>query len=174
VLDLVVLDHVVEEVLLLQLVARELEPLLDLALALGGTLAQPPLVLFEARRPDEDRDRSGDALRDCQCAFGLEIEQRDAACVEDPVDLRAQRAIAVARVLDVLEEGALRGPALELLLAQEVVVDAVGLPLPAPPGGRRDRDLELGEAGKDALDERSLPRARWSRDDDDPRATGYR
>jgi hypothetical protein len=80
----------------------------------------------------------------------------------------------VAGVLDVLQEGAVGDPALELGVAEEVVVDPVPLTRPAPARGRGDRDLEPREAGKDALDERALPRTRRSRDDDDAGAPGYR
>jgi len=70
----------------------------------------------------------------------------------------------------VLEEGPLGDAPLELVGRQEVVVDAVEL-AGAPASRRRgDGDLEVRKAGKDALDERPLPRARWSRDDDDARA----
>jgi hypothetical protein len=74
----------------------------------------------------------------------------------------------------VLEEGARAGPLLELGGAEEVVVDAVDLARPAPAGGCRDGDLDTREAGKDALDQRALPRPRWSRDDDDAAARRYR
>jgi hypothetical protein len=74
----------------------------------------------------------------------------------------------------VLEEGPLAGAALELLRVEEVVLDAVDLARPLAPGGGRDRDLDVREAGKDALDERPLPRTRRSRDDDDPGARRYR
>jgi len=52
---------VVELARLAQLLAGQREAFLDLAFALGRTLAKPPLVLGEGRSLDEDRDRSGDA-----------------------------------------------------------------------------------------------------------------
>jgi len=74
----------------------------------------------------------------------------------------------------VLEEGVLVDPPLELGRAEEVVVDPVELARAAPAGGGGDGDLEMREAGKDALDERPLPRPRGPRDDDDAGAPGYR
>jgi hypothetical protein len=70
----------------------------------------------------------------------------------------------------VLEERPLGDPPVELLGAEEVVVLAVALARAGAAGGRRDRDLQEREAGKDALDERALPRTRRSRDDDDARS----
>ena len=57
-LELVVLDDVVELVRLLELLAREGDPLADLARALGRPLAQPALELLDAGG-DEDRDGAG-------------------------------------------------------------------------------------------------------------------
>jgi hypothetical protein len=74
----------------------------------------------------------------------------------------------------VLEEGPLGDAPLELLGRQEVVLDAVALAGPPPSRRRGDGDLEIRKAGKDALDERALPRTRWSRDDDDAGARRYR
>jgi hypothetical protein len=74
----------------------------------------------------------------------------------------------------VLEEGAGGGAALELVRAQEVVVDPVDLARAAAAGGGGDGDLNVREAGKDALDERPLPRSRGSRDDDDACVRRYR
>jgi hypothetical protein len=70
----------------------------------------------------------------------------------------------------VLEEGAGGDAPLELPRAEEVVVLAVALTRPGPARGRRDRDLEEREAGKDALDQGALARARRSGDDDDARS----
>jgi hypothetical protein len=74
----------------------------------------------------------------------------------------------------VLEEVALADATVELVPVEEVVVGAVDLARALPPRRRRDGDLEMGEAGKDALDQRSLPRPRRSRDDDDARTRRYR
>jgi hypothetical protein len=49
--------------------------------------------------------------------------------VEPALDLRAQRPVAIAAVGGELEEVVLLDPALELLRAEEVVVDPVRLPL---------------------------------------------
>jgi len=92
----------------------------------------------------------------------------------DAVDLRAERAVAVARVLDVLQEVPAVDAPRELVGRQEVVLTAVLLAGSAPPCGGGDGDLEFGKAGKDRPDERALPRTRRSRDDDDARSRRYR
>ena len=70
----VVRDDVVEVAGLLGLAARQLEALADLARALRGPLAEPPLELGEARRLDEDRHGVGEGGLDLLGAVGLELE----------------------------------------------------------------------------------------------------
>ena len=70
----------------------------------------------------------------------------DAPVGEPPLDLGAQRPVAVAAVGGVLEEVTVPGPAIELLAVEEVVVAAVHLALARLARGRRDRQLELGHA----------------------------
>lgn len=172
--DLVVDDHVVELPHRLELHAAGRQPGGDLALGVRCAPLEAPAQLGERGRRDEDRGRLGHVAADGARAGQLDLDQRGSAGGEDAVDLGAERAVAVARVLDVLEEGPLAGAALELLRVEEVVLDAVDLARPLAPGGGRDRDLDVREAGKDALDERPLPRTRRSRDDDDPGARRYR
>jgi hypothetical protein len=74
----------------------------------------------------------------------------------------------------VLEEVAPGDATLELVAVEEVVLDPVGLTGAPAAGGGRYRDLEPLETGKDALDQRALPRARRSRDDDDAGTRRYR
>src|SRR5437763_1289197 len=81
------------------------EPLGELAGALGGPLAQPPLEFVDGGR-DEDRHRPRIPLLHAPGALGLELEQRHVTAAPDPVELGAERAVAVAGdVDDVLEEG---------------------------------------------------------------------
>ena len=95
----------VEQVRLLQLLACEREPDVDLSAALGRALAQSALELSEGRSPDEDRDALLDRLLNAERALGLEIEQRRPPPVADPVDLRPERPGAgTPRQVDVLEE----------------------------------------------------------------------
>src|SRR2546426_526062 len=68
-LQVVVDDPVVERGLELELLLRDVEALLDLALALGRPCAQPLLELLPARRRDEDRHRARDAVADRERAL---------------------------------------------------------------------------------------------------------
>ena len=169
-LDLVVQHDVVELVRLRELLAREADPLADLALALARPLAQPALELRD-RRGDEDRHGARHVLLHVERALRLELEDGDAPVAGDPVDLGAQRAVALARdVGDVLEEVALVDAADELGVGEEPVLAPVLLALAAQAGGRRDRDLELGHALEQGLDERALAGPRGAGDHEDGRA----
>ena len=97
-----------------------------------------------------------DLLLHAQRALDLELEHADPALGGDPVDLGAQRAVAAADELDVLEELARLDPGDELLLAQEPVLAAVLLAGPLRPRRRRDGDLELREPLDEPLDQRPL------------------
>src|SRR5262245_5561478 len=173
-LEVLVHDHVVELAHRLQLDPAGREPGGDLPLGVGRAALQAPAELGERGRGDEDRGRLGHVAAHRAGPLQLDLDERRRARGEDPLDLRAQRPVAVAGVLDVLEEGALRDQRLELRGAQEVVLDPVDLARPAAAGGGRHRDLQPREAGKDSLDERPLPRPRRARDDDDPGTPAYR
>src|SRR6266536_3615125 len=108
--EIVVDDRVVELRLQRELALGDVEPLVDLALALGRPGAEPPLELFLARSGHEDDDARGNAVADLERATRLDLEQRRAAASGDPVELRPERAGAVSLApgeLDVLEEAAL-------------------------------------------------------------------
>jgi hypothetical protein len=146
----------------------------DLALRVGRPPLEATAELAERRRRDEDGDRLGDRPPNRPRPLQLDLDQRRPAGGEDPLDLGAQRAVEVAGVLDVLEEVAPGDASLELVAVEEVVLDPVDLTGAPAPGGGRYRDLEPLETGKDALDQRALPRARRSRDDDDAGTRRYR
>src|SRR5206468_12348602 len=103
----------------------------DLPRALRRPLGQPPLELRKRSR-DEDRHRAGLPLGDGQRALGLELEDADEAFPADPVDLGVERARPLAPREDVvLEALAGREPPVELVVRDEVVVDAVLFARPA-------------------------------------------
>ncbi len=121
---------------------------MDLAGALGRPLAQSALELLE-RRVDEDRQRAGDPLLDGEGSVQFQLEQRDVACGGDPVELRDERAGALAPGEDVvLEEAAVGEQAVELLVAQVPVVDALDLARPQRPRRRRDGEPKPRDAGQ--------------------------
>src|ERR671922_33614 len=114
--ELVVDDHVVELVRLLELRAGDAQPLLDLRLALGRAPPQPALVLLEARGSHENGHRPRHPLTHAQCAFRLEVEQRDTAAGLDAVDLAEERSRPrPPRELDPFEEVALADFAVEFV-----------------------------------------------------------
>jgi hypothetical protein len=108
-------------------------------------------------------------LLDVQRAVDLELEDADAAVLGDPVDLRAERSVPLARdVLDPLEEPVLLDAGGELRLAEEPVLAPVDLAGPLLPGRRRDGNLQLvGQPLEERADERALARARRTGDDED-------
>src|SRR5207245_2231950 len=98
----------------------------------------------------------------------LELEDADLALVGDALDLREERPGTLApRELVVFEELALGEAPVELLVADEVVVDTFDLVRAACARRRRDGELQLGEEVEQALDQRSFAGARLTGDDDD-------
>ena len=88
-------------------------------------------------------------------------------CRQPPFDLAAQRPVAVAAVGGELEEVFFLDPLLEFLRGEEVVVAAVYLALARRAGGRRDRQLEVGNRLQQLPDQRSLADPRGAGDDED-------
>ena len=83
------------------------------------------------RRRDEDLHRLGHRLAHLARALDLDLQHdRDARRAMRSLELGAQRAVAAAGVLGVLDELAGRDAPLELLVGEEVVVDAVLLARP--------------------------------------------
>src|SRR5207237_10295498 len=107
-------------------------------------------------------------VTDDERAGRLEVEQRNATLAANAVDLGAKRSVArPPRMRHVLEERALLDEPLELLLGDEVVLAAVPLAGTPLPRGRRDGELELGEATHELLLERALAGTRGTGDRDD-------
>src|SRR5205085_9165272 len=79
----------------------------------------------------------------------------------------AKRPILVPRVAGVLDELARGHPAVELLLVEEVVVDAVALAGPRGARGGRHRQLQPGDALHQSADERALADPRGAGDHED-------
>src|SRR5262249_24842918 len=151
-LEIVVSHHVPELVRALELLAGEGDALADLPRALSRPLAEPALKLVDVGG-DEDGDAAIDVPLDLECALELELEDADGAVLRDPVDLRAERAVPLAR--DVWHPlGKLAGvdAPRELVVREEPVVASVDLTGPLWPRRRRDRDLEAVHALQQALD----------------------
>src|SRR5262245_3512420 len=170
-LAVVVDDGVVELRRERELALGDVEPLVDLALALRCPQAEPALALLPARGGDEDRDRRRDTVANRQRAAGLDLEHGRATVGDDAIELRPERARAATlppRQLDPLQEVALLQLPVELLVAQEPVVPAVLLAGALRTGRRGDRELELaGQALDQQRRERALALARRPRQDED-------
>src|SRR5207248_3451617 len=100
------------------------DPLSDRARALGGPGSQPSLELLD-RGGDEDRDRMCVAALHPHRAFGLELQEGRFARRAEAVDLRVQRAVAVADVVDPLQELAGVDARVEVLAGEKVIVHPV-------------------------------------------------
>src|SRR4051794_5121784 len=74
-------------------------------------------------RREEDRNGRGHRRPDLPRALALDLEH-EGPPGGPPVELRAQRAVAAAGVLGVLDELAARNEPIEVRVAEEVVVDA--------------------------------------------------
>ena len=99
------------------------------------------------------RVASGQRLAHLARALDVDLEHDPA---RRALQLGAQRAVAVAGVDGVLHELAGGHAAIEVVLAEEVVVDPVHLARPRVARGRRDRQLEPGNPLQEPLYERSL------------------
>ena len=84
--ELVVRDHMVERASLRELALGDVEPLPDLAGALGRALPEPSLELADRSR-DEDRYRGCQLVGDVDRSFRLELEHRHSAGVRDSLYL---------------------------------------------------------------------------------------
>ena len=122
----------------------------------------------ERRRLDEDPLGVGQSLVHLARALHVDLEDDPAG---RPLQVAPQRAVAVPRVDGVLEELAGLYTAVEIGLAEEVVVDPVDLARAGLAGGRGNGQLEAGNPLQEPLYERSLANARRPRDDQD---RGYR
>ena len=103
------------------------------------------------RRGDEDRHARRHLLLHRERAFRLELEHAPPPCRRDPLDLGAQRPVALAGDVRRRARGSRRRrrAATNSRVVEEVVLAPVVLARPPRARRRRDGDLELG----DALDE---------------------
>src|SRR5512133_2911425 len=174
--EIVVHDLVLELRFEGELALGDVQPLLDLAFALGRAYAEPALELLGARSGDEDRHGRRNAVPHPHCPAGLDLEQRRVLFRGDSVELGPERSGPVALPpgqLDPLEELAGLEPAAEILLAQEVVVAGILLVGAAWPRRRRDRELELGHTFREGSGQGALALAGGAGDDED-RSNGGR
>ena len=123
---------------------------------------------LERRRLDEDPRSFRERFLHLARTLDVDLEHDSA---RRALQLAAQRAVAVAGVDGVLDELAGGHAAIEVLLAEEVVVDPVDLPRARVARGGRDGQLEAGNPLQERLYERSLADAGGPRDDED---RGYR
>src|SRR5204863_2219132 len=95
-----------------------------------------------------------------ECAAGLDLEQGGAGAAGDPLELRPERARAVAlapRQRHVLQKAVLGEALVELLVRQEPVVASVLFARAAGPRRRRNGELELGNALGEPPCKRAFP-----------------
>ena len=100
---------------------------------------------------------SGHRLADLPRALDLDLQHDRLAGGGAALELRAQRPVAAAGVLGVLDERALGDEPIEVGVAQEVVVDAVLLARPRRARRRRDAQPELGQRSRSSRISVPLP-----------------
>src|SRR4029078_1227245 len=174
------LARLVRDDLVVVLLPRQLDggvALADLQLlgGLGGACAQPLGELPPRRRDDEDQERLGHLLLDDLRALDVDLQDHVAAGDERPADLVARRAIPVAVDLVRLQEAAAGVDPEKFVPGNEVVVDPVDLAVARSPRGAGHDVVPVAFATRLALvaaeriDDRVLPDAGRSRDDDQHR-----
>ena len=152
----VVDDHMPELVTGGELCLGDLEAPCDRIGILGAARRQALAQLLERARRDEDRHRLGNRRAHLPGPLELDLEHHRDAAAPAPLELRPQRAVAVAGVARVLDELAGGEPAVEVLFGEEVVGDPVLLAAAGRAGGRGDRERELGVALAQRSDEGAL------------------
>src|SRR5689334_23398832 len=150
-----------------ELLAGGVEARLDLLGVVGAASDQPRAQRVLGGRRDEDPDGLWHGGGDLARALDLDLEHDRRAVAGAPLELRAQGAVAPARVARVLDEVAGLDAAGELAVVEEVVGDAVLLPRPRRASGRRDGELELWDALEQRPDERALADPGGAGDHDD-------
>ena len=133
---------------------------LDLLRRVGAAADEPLAQRRVGRRHDEHLHRRGQRLAHLARALHLDLQHDRHAGAGAALELGAQRPVAAAGVGGVLDERAGGDLAIELGVAEEVVVDAVDLAGPRRARRRRDRQLELRHAREQAADQRALADAR--------------
>ena len=91
-----------------QLLARGAQARRDLLGVLGAAADEPGAQRVLRRRGDEDLDRLGHRVADLAGALDLDLEHDRVPAGDRAVELGAQRAVAAAAVLGVLDEVARR------------------------------------------------------------------
>src|SRR5258708_23544608 len=137
VLEPVVDDHVAELVARTELLLGDPHPLPHHAFVVGAAPDEPQPQSLERRRRDEDLDRLRQRRANLARPLDLDLEHDGAARGGAALKLGAQRPVTVTGVAGVLDELARSDTAVELLRAQEVVIDAVALARPRRSGRRR-------------------------------------
>lgn len=110
------------------------EPLLNALLLLRAAASEALLELVLAGRGDEDEARGDAARLDLFDALHLDVQHDDFPLLALLANGRLGRAVAVAAELGVLDEAVRSDQGLEVVVADEVVVDGVLL---ARAGGPR-------------------------------------
>ena len=139
-----------------QLALGDREAPFDLLRVVGAAADEPLAQRLLGRRDDEDLHRRGQRPAHLARALHLDLQHDRDAGSRAPLQLGAQRAVAATGVGGVLDERARLDLAVELLVAEEVVVDAVDLARPRLARRRRDGQLQLGDAREQAADQRPL------------------
>src|SRR3954454_552538 len=136
-----------------QLHSRRFQAALDLLGTVRPTTNETRSQGLLRGRSDEHEYRVAHTRANLASALDFDLEHER---LRVAFQLRTQRAVAVAGVLRPLQKFVFVDLFLELIRAQEVVVDAMLFTRAGRPGGRRDRELHPRKAIEEKADHRPL------------------
>ena len=142
---------------------------LDLLAVVGAAPDQAGAQCLRGGRRDEHLHRLGQRGAHLAGSLHLDLEHHRDARAHAALELGAKRPVAPPGVVGVLDELSCGHAAVELVVAEEVVVDAVALSRTGTARGGRDRQLEAGNPLHQPADQRPLAHSGRPRDDEHAR-----
>src|SRR5690606_11754805 len=167
-------DHVVELAVVRHLLARGRQAAGDDLVAVLAALAHALLQRLPRRRQDEHADRVGDLGPHLGRALPVDLQQHVVAGRQLRLHRLPRRALPVAVHAGVLEEVAGVDHALELFLADEVVVLGMALARARRARGEGDRQPDGRIARQHRVDDAGLAGAGRRRNDEEGSAHAHR
>ena len=135
----------------------------------GKVLTQLSIYWFSQTHSFQENHLVSGMVPDLPGALNLDLEHHRDARAHAALELGAKRPVAPPGVVGVLDELSCGHAAVELVVAEEVVVDAVALSRTGTARGGRDRQLEAGNPLHQPADQRPLAHSGRPRDDEHAR-----
>ena len=124
---------------------------------LGAATHEPLTQDIERRRLDENENRLGEALLDGQGPLDVDLQDEGLPGGQVALDLAGKRAVTMVVHLRPLDEVAGLDARGELIVGQEIVIDAVHLTGAWAPRGSGNRQAQAGDPIAHARDKSALP-----------------